>query len=52
MFMCSVCGCSIIVGPDGCLLTHGPESIKGPYELCSGSGTRVETPVEDLETAT
>ena len=48
MKMCPLCGNTIMVDPDsGKLLTHGPETKDGPYDICSGSGLQVEPPKED-----
>jgi len=45
MRTCPKCGWTIVVDPEtGCLLTHGPETIVGPYNICPGSGLQVEPP--------
>lgn len=45
MRTCPKCGRTIVVNTNtGCLLTHGPSTIVGPYDVCPGSNTQVEDP--------
>lgn len=48
MKTCPKCGRTVFVDPKtGCLMAHGPESIDGPYDVCSGTGMEVEPQTPD-----